>query len=281
MLKVLDLFSGIGGFTLGLERTGGFKTVAFCEIDAFCQKVLKKHWPQVPIFEDIRTLSYEGPVDVICGGYPCQSQSIAGIRKGKKDDRWLWPEMFNCIKKHRPRWIIGENVAGHIDMELDDVLFDLESQGYSTETFVIPACAVNAPHRRDRVWIVANSQSERSASGNNNKKSTCSGKPQQRESGRSRSGEDVANSVCTRSKIRVSKKVCGQARNTKVINNDCNRRSRWKRKSIWPTEPGVGRVVNGVSNRSHRLKALGNAVVPQIPEIIGMAILEAEATQCA
>jgi DNA (cytosine-5)-methyltransferase 1 len=154
-LKVLDLFSVIGGFSLGLERTGGFETVAFCEIDPFCQKVLKKHWPDVPIYNDVRTLNYDGPVDVITGGYPCQPFSLAGKRQGESDDRHLWPAMFSLVKKHRPSWVIGENVAGHIGMGLDDVLSDLEGEAYAVRTFVIPACAVDAPHRRDRVWIVA------------------------------------------------------------------------------------------------------------------------------
>lgn len=150
-LKVLDLFSGIGGFSLGLERTGGFETVAFCEIEEFPQKVLKKHWPTVPIYDDVRTLKHDGSVDVITGGYPCQPFSLAGKREGKEDDRHLWPAMFDLIKTHRPSWIIGENVAGHISMGLDDVLADLESEDYAVRTFVIPAVAVDAKHRRDRV----------------------------------------------------------------------------------------------------------------------------------
>ena len=160
-LKVLDLFSGIGGFSLGLEATGGFETVAFCEIDAFCQKVLRKHWPDVPIYEDVRTLDYDGPVDLICGGYPCQPFSLAGKREGTGDDRHLWPAMFDLVKKHRPAWVIGENVAGHITMGLDDVLSNLEREDYACRPIVIPACAVYAPHRRDRVWVIANDRRKR------------------------------------------------------------------------------------------------------------------------
>ena len=156
-IKVLDLFSGIGGFSLGLERAG-METVAFCEIDPFCQKVLNKHWPDIPIYEDVRTIKdeYDGEaIELISGGYPCQPFSVAGMQKGKDDDRHLWPAMFDCVKHFRPRWVIGENVAGHINLGLDCVLSDLESEGYETRTFVIPACSVNAPHRRDRVWIIA------------------------------------------------------------------------------------------------------------------------------
>ena len=147
-LKVLDLFSGIGGFSLGLERTGGFETVAFCEIEEFPRKVLAKHWPEVPCFTDVRTLkgSDIGPVDLICGGYPCQPFSTAGQRRGQEDDRHLWPEFSRLVAELRPAWVIGENVAGHISMGLDDVLSDLEGQGYACRTFVIPACAVDAPH---------------------------------------------------------------------------------------------------------------------------------------
>lgn len=156
-LRVLDLFSGIGGFSLGLERTGGFETVAFCEIEEFPRRVLAKHWPEVPIHEDVRKLTAAdvGPVDVICGGYPCQPFSTAGKRRGKEDDRHLWPEFNRLVAELRPTWVIGENVAGHISMGLDDVLSDLEGQGYACRTFVIPACAVDAPHRRDRCWVVA------------------------------------------------------------------------------------------------------------------------------
>ena len=154
---VLDLFSGIGGFSLGLERAG-MQTVAFCENDKFCQKVLAKHWPDIPIHENIEELDgrqYRGTVDLVCGGFPCQPFSVAGQQRGAEDDRALWPEMLRVIREVEPAWVIGENVSGIINMELDNVLSDLENSGYSCQTFVIPACAVDAPHRRDRVWIIA------------------------------------------------------------------------------------------------------------------------------
>ena len=166
MLRVLDLFSGIGGFSLGLERTGGFRTVAFCEIEPFPRKVLAKHWPNVPIFEDVRKLHAEDlpePVDVICGGYPCQPFSLAGKRKGTEDDRHLWPEIARLLREldaigRKPAWCLFENVAGHVNMGLDQVLSDLEGQGYTAWPLIIPACGVDAPHRRDRVWIVAHAE---------------------------------------------------------------------------------------------------------------------------
>jgi len=156
----LDLFSGIGGFALAAEWVWGsdLEILYFVEIDPFCQRVLKKHWPEVPIHDDIKTFKatqYLGRVALLTGGFPCQPVSHAGKQKGKEDDRWLWPEMARIIEECRPRWVVCENVAGLIHLGLDDVLFDLEDLGYEAWPTVIPACAVNAPHRRDRVWIIA------------------------------------------------------------------------------------------------------------------------------
>lgn len=194
----LDLFSGIGGFALACEWAG-IETIGFVEIDKFCQKVLRKHWPNVPIVEDIHDIEkikqvvtnaksrtnreYKteserwsdnsgciqryrefnsgisiGTVDLITGGFPCQPFSVAGKQRGKEDDRYLWPAMLNVIQKLKPTWVIGENVAGIVNMALDTVLSDLADAGYEVQPFVIPACAVNAPHRRDRVWIIANAK---------------------------------------------------------------------------------------------------------------------------
>ena len=162
-MQLLDLFSGIGGFHLAAEWVWGdeLECVGHVEIDPFCQKVLNKHWPGVPIYDDIRKIKGEqfGAVDIITGGFPCQPFSQAGKRKGKADDRFLWPEMLRVIEEVQPRWVLGENVAGIVNMELDNVLSDLESKGYETQAFIIPACAVDAKHRRDRVWIVGYSKS--------------------------------------------------------------------------------------------------------------------------
>lgn len=289
-LKVLDLFSGIGGFSLGLEATGGFETVAFCEIEEFPRKVLRKHWPKVPIYEDVRKLTSEnGPksVDIICGGYPCQPFSTAGKRKGKSDDRHLWPEVSRLMDEYRPSWGLFENVAGHVSMGLDDVLSDLEGKGYTTRTYIIPACALNAPHRRDRVWIVANASSAGA------RLETYSNRRCERETARTlepeilpqryrqgcseginSSRKDVANAECvgqqeqgrTERPLRPKKKRKGKA--DWVVSN-CG----------WEAEPDVGRVANGFPNGMDRLKSLGNAVVPQIPEMIGRAILEAQSNE--
>ena len=163
MHKHLDLFSGIGGFSLGLEATGGFETVAFCDYEPFCQKVLRKHWEEVPIYKDVKELTYEklktdgiDKIDIITGGYPCQPFSVAGSKKGEQDPRHVWPEMFRLIKECRPTWVIGENVGGHIKLGLDTVLENLESEGYSARTFSISASSVGANHKRERVWIVGN-----------------------------------------------------------------------------------------------------------------------------
>ena len=210
--------------------------IAFCEIEPFCQKVLKKHWPNVPIFEDVKKLGREaledagiGRVDIVAGGYPCQPYSLAGERKGHEDDRALWPEMFRIISEVRPDWVIGENVAGHVSLGLDNTLSELESIGYSCQAFIIPACAVNAWHRRDRVFVVANSPSERL--------------------------ERFERKKCEGKGIRPSY-------------------GNW-----WACEPNVGRVVHGFSKRIHRrerIKALGNAVVPQQIYPIFAAIAEIE-----
>ena len=299
-LRILDLFSGIGGFSLGLERTGGFETVAFCEIEEFPRKILAKHWPKVPIHNDVRTLDATqlGRIDVICGGYPCQPFSHAGKRLGAEDDRHLWPEMCRLIKELRPSWVIGENVAGHISMGLDDVLSDLDALGYTAQAFVIPACAVNAPHKRDRVWIVGNSdkdigeQSTPVAFDNeaeqhdiinicnaaNTSEMQCNVSTQyrqQKQRQESKSGERDRFSIASNSNfIRQS----GSRTPRKSINSTSA--EHWEtNKSFnalgWPTEPAICGTNDGLPSGlvSARLAALGNAVVPQIPEMIGYAIL--------
>ena len=165
--KILDLFSGLGGFSLGLESTGHFETVAFCDNNKYSKLILDKHWKGVKIYDDVREISKEKfredgiefP-DIITGGFPCQPFSVAGKQKGTSDDRHLWPEMFRIIKAFKPRYVIGENVRGIINIQ-DGVVFetvctDLESEGYEVQPFIIPAAGVGAPHRRERVWIIAN-----------------------------------------------------------------------------------------------------------------------------
>ena len=165
-LRTLDLFSGIGGFSLGLDSTGYFETVAFCEIEAFPCKVLNKHWPDVPIYNDVKELSYEKlqadgiisrrrGIDVICGGYPCQPFSVAGRQGGEDDPRHLWPEYFRLIRELRPHYAIGENVGGHLRLGLDTVLEDLDSENYTVRCFSVEAASLGAPHRRERIFWIA------------------------------------------------------------------------------------------------------------------------------
>ena len=269
--KVLDLFSGIGGFSLGLEAAGLFRTVAFCEQDEFCQAVLRKHWPDVPIYDDVRTIDTDGyrGIDLVCGGFPCQPWSAAGNKRGAEDDRDLWPVMASLIEDIRPRWVIGENVRGFINepLGLQRSLSDLESIGYQTVPFVIPACAVDAPHRRDRVWIVAHANragqpaSEGCGEDGRDKARHDAG----------RRGADVADASGARlQRSRHEPRETEDAGAGQPVQLDAQVRGQWR------VEPDVGRVAHGVPNRVDRLKALGNAVVPQVVAQIGKAIIAAE-----
>ena len=316
-MNVLDLFSGIGGFSLGLERAGPFRTVAFCEREPFPQAVLRKHWPEVPIYDDVRTIPTErlGRIDLICGGFPCQPWSVAGQQRGTEDDRDLWPAMAALVKKLRPTWVIGENVRGFVNepMGLKRSLSDLESLGYEAAAFVIPACAVDAPHRRDRVWIVANSDN---AIGRRGK--------ERRQGWHGQSELHGAERLAAHADSKVepdgafdARQGCGElgavadadserryggaeehgshgrefvAGNGEAVADadDAGCEQQWRpqsepaqheaveRGSRWLAEPGVGRVAHGVPRRVDRLKALGNAIVPQVVEQIGCAILEVE-----
>jgi len=208
MLTMLDLFSGIGGFSLAASWTGDIKTVAFCEIEPYCQKVLKKHWPDVPCYSDIKELNgYDlvrehGAVDIVCGGPPCQPASCAGKRRGEEDDRWLWPEAIRLIREIHPRWCVFENPTGILTlnggMAFENLLSQMESEGYEVQAVIIPACGVDAPHRRNRVWIVAYS-SEFSCDGKRNNGTDSANDGTQRiPASTRRSGCNVADSNRTR-----------------------------------------------------------------------------------
>ena len=425
-LKLLDLFSGLGGFSLGLEKTGHFKTIAFCDNDKYCKLVLQKHWKEVKIYNDVKEITkkrleadrVELP-EIITGGFPCQPFSVAGKQKGTSDDRYLWPEMFRIIKELKPRWVIGENVKGITNIQdgmvFETVCTDLEGEGYEVRAFNIPAAGVGAPHRRERIWIVAhrkksmvNADNVRLEQHNETKKETSrwrtsttfeptsdvadtisndkgreisrsneeergiqeehrqddssaritsrtssirqtnnghedvensrrtlrqgtelreknedevgegyanqyqrSGSPSEsnvantegyrwnsktqsemdekknrRKEGRrfKDSSEDVANAEQSRSSsesIRNIGSLEEESSREKERGNQSSIRTSTRSTDVansswWQSEPDVGRVAHGIPGRVHRLKALGNSIIPKIAEEIGNAIIKAE-----
>jgi DNA (cytosine-5)-methyltransferase 1 len=309
-VKHLDLFSGIGGFALACQWNG-IETIGFVEIDKYCQKVLRKHWPNVPIVEDIRdvetvkeivantagegclpkrhevgitsqaiqetptressrTSSISGitergrgdsskPAILITAGFPCQPFSVAGKRQGEEDDRYLWPETLAVIKAVQPSWILLENVTGIINLALDIVLSDLEGAGYAYETLIIPACAVNAWHRRDRVWIVAHSNESGLEGGEARLQSGLGHRLE-------RCNQDVADS--SSNGLEGQKPVCEVRQSSSSIG--CSSED-W-----WAVEPELGRVAHGIPHRVDRLKCLGNAIVPQVAYEIIKVIMTGE-----
>jgi DNA (cytosine-5)-methyltransferase 1 len=251
-LRVLDLFSGIGGFSLGLERTGGFETVAFCEIEAFPRKVLAKHWPEVPCYDDVRTLTAERlavdgiAVDVITGGFPCQDISVAGKQAGigAGTRSGLWSECIRLVSELRPQYAIFENVSNLLSGPSKQpgawfatILRDLAGIGYDAEWHDIPASYVGAWHRRGRVWILAYPDKEHGQQGRAEKP------------------------------ILRQRDVQGQS--TRSF-------AKWPGRSNLPA-PVLCGTGDGIPDKVVRIEAAGNAVVPQIPELIGNAILESMA----
>jgi len=260
-LKVLDLFSGIGGFSLGLERAG-METVAFCEIEKYPQKVLAKHWPDIPIYEDVRNvtkkrLDADGIYpDIVCGGFPCQDLSCAGLRRGITAERsGLWSECARILGEFRPKYAIFENVTALLNGEGGDwfkrVLWDISEVGYDAEWMCIRASDVGAEHQRDRIWIICYpNESGEPALPEHDETQIMQSNDSNPDAGRLEVG-------------RISKRVQKEYSNT--------RHTRWGK-----DKPGVDRMANGIPSQAHRLGCLGNAVVPQIPELIGRAIMEVE-----
>jgi DNA (cytosine-5)-methyltransferase 1 len=299
-LTVGSLFSGIGGLDLGLERAG-MNVIWQSEIDPYASRVLKKHWPEVPNYGDIKTINWGDIVrpDVICGGYPCQPFSTAGKRKGTDDPRHLWPWVRQAISELRPRYAILENVRGHLSLGGLSVIGELASIGYDTEWRIVSAASVGANHRRDRIVIVAYPQSEPSNGVHNHSRdSQQSQSPAKlRNSGGTQTMADTnsqwRHEQCEREICKPNIRGCCQ----NVANSEstgCNRNrlpvrqktthpvfasggshTRWhKITKNWEIEPNVGRVAYGVPSRVDRLRGLGNAVVPQVAEVIGRLVIE-------
>ena len=303
-MRHVDLCSGIGGFALGFEWAGLSQPVLFCDIEPWSRQVLAKHWPDVPISDDVKELASDAgrlvpDCDILTAGYPCQPFSVAGQQRGAEDDRHIWPEIFAIVQAKRPDWCVFENVSGHITLGLDQVLSDLEGEGYAIQPFVIPACAVDAPHRRDRVWIVANSDN----AGQSASSGPRQGNRKQAWDDTRRGSANVGNSDSSQCcwDIKATEQGGRQqglaARRKNVADTDsqrgCSRdaqrqdaktarqspgyqRHDTRGMETWLPEPAVGRVAHGIPRRVDRLKGLGNAIVPQIAMRIGQTIKAVE-----
>lgn len=343
-LTVGSLFSGIGGLELGLERAG-MEVKWQVEIDEFCNRVLEKHWPDVERHRDVREVGAHNlvPVDLICGGFPCQPHSLAGQRKGKNDERHLWPEYRRIVDELRPTWVLGENVPGIRTTALDDIILDLEGMGYTVGTFDIPACAVGAPHLRHRFFIVAHAEhSGPSLTGGRDESQRALGGPvhasredvahadgagRQEQRGAVAVGQEQRPAECGGAAVadpegfgwregwpesgRGGKADAGSA-GREVVDADsrrCEQRDtaeccipKSDAHGWWETGPGLGdtldglpgwlarywgpdwecgvpRVTSDATARVAKLKALGNAVVPQVAEYIGRLIVAADAKE--
>ena len=289
-LTHLDLFSGIGGFALAAQWAG-FRTIGFSEIEPYACRVLEKNFRGVPNLGDIRKMdcSSIGDVRLLTGGYPCQPFSSAGKRQGAADDRHLWPAMFGVIKAVRPTWVVAENVAGHISMGLDEVLSDLESIDYAAQPIVIPACAVGAWHRRDRVWIIARAGSAESQQQQGEWREKPRGVCADVADANSQGSQGRNRSLL---RERRRERTIGESDSQIAVsgNSTISGLPDWAGGSVGQPGPLTeferpsGREVErdfrgipyGVSKRVHRLKGLGNSIVPQVAYQILKAIAEIE-----
>jgi DNA (cytosine-5)-methyltransferase 1 len=314
VFRHVDLCSGIGGFALGFEWAELSSPVLFCDIEPWSRKILAKHWPDVPIAEDVKELANDPnglipDCDILTAGYPCQPFSLAGERRGTEDDRHIWPYILSIVKAKRPAWCVFENVYGHVSMGLDEVLSDLEGEGYAARPFIVPACAADAPHRRDRVWIVAKDMAHAEGKQHHDRhddkrneasaeegvrgeaRASCSNvanasrlhsdgsgeHTQQSERqvpqlGDSRGSDNVA---YTASKRQQRSRLHGRPKHQtqdQVGQADRADNSSQGNAQFWLPEPPVGRVANGIPRRVDRLRGLGNAIVPQIAMRIGQTI---------
>ena len=286
-LRLIDTFSGIGGFSYAAEKlVGGFKTVAFIECEPFCQKVLKKHWPHVEQFHDIRTYNPEPySAEVICGGFPCQDISVAGQGKGitKETRSGLFYELVRVIRLVRPKFIVLENVAAIINNGLGIVLGELAEAGFDCEWTCIPASALGACHQRDRWWLVAYPNDNGSSSTKKSRsfeKTNGGAEERQNETGKSQRSSQSRNSEVVQLDVAYpsSDRLQGQIRprlSRQTWSQKDSRRldSNWR---LYESEPVLCRGDDGLSNRMDRLKCLGNSVVPQVAAIPLQRVLDLE-----
>ena len=273
----LDLCSGIGGWALAFRELG-INTIAFCEIDKYPQKVLQKNFPGVPIFNDLKELTYEDikertgvdGIDLLTCSYPCQPFSVAGKQRGEEDSRHLWKDTFRLVQECQPTWFVGENVSGHIKLGLDTVLEDLASEGYDTRTFIIPASSVGAWHKRERIWIIGyKAVSDTKCKGLQGHREEHTLQETQRERKTYRQSDD-ATSISNTSSSRLEEYGYSETEDAFQFTTQEN----W-----WKTQSELCGVPDGISyeldkNRVGRIKGLGNAIVPQIAWFIGNAILK-------
>ncbi len=288
----LDLFSGIGGFAIAAQ-SAGYRTIGFSEIEPYACKILKRHWPDVPNHGDIRNIRGVR-ADLVTGGFPCQPFSVAGKQRGAADDRHLWPEMCRVIAEARPAWVLGENVPGIIGMELDNVLADLERLNYSAWSLTVPACAVDARHRRDRVWIVAHATGGQDDGRKCRDVSEAEGRGESLNAAADSGRETLAVADSLNGRARTGRQNGAPARNGGEDVPDANGAGREEQRRTladgeeheaaqcgnrWQPEPAICRVANGIPNRVDRLRGLGNAIVPQVAETLLRMIAKIEDAQ--
>jgi len=280
----VDLCSGIGGFALGFEWAELSKPVLFCDIEPWSRQILAKHWPDVPIAEDVKELANDPTriihaigdrPSILTAGYPCQPFSQAGQRRGSEDDRHIWPEIFSIIQQVRPHWLVCENVSGHISMGLNEVLSDLaDKANYAVQTFHLGAVSVDAPHRRMRLWIVARNVADADIL---NRRAVKKSKQSKGRTWRQSPGNSSSDVADTQSKRVQRHGASGQQKPQSYAREKVSLCSSERpRATTWNVEPPVGRVANGIPRRVDRLKGLGNAIVPQIAMRIGQTIKAVE-----
>lgn len=271
-MKHGSLFSGIGGFDLAAQWMG-WENIFQVEIDNYCQKVLKKNFPNVARYTDIKEFDgtkFRGAVDIVSGGFPCQPFSIAGNRKGKEDDRFLWHEMLRIIREIQPHYIVAENVPGILTqgrgLVFEQVCVEMENEGYEVQPVIIPACAIDAPHKRERVWFVANANCERLQYRNGTNKRKIQNIKERLQDNRETNGLECertdtnANGIGLQRGMHTPESETTK-RFTSTLNAPKNERHSW---NDFPTQSPICRRNDGVSNRVDRIKSLGNAIVPQV-----------------